>query len=211
MSAGLPKDEGKGSELKNYALEGALGEERREKHKLDAKFQIESEAHQRLKKEFQEKEIEFMKMEARKEAWTKELEKIKEENKDFQQKNASYQVEIEELMKQIDVMEAKMNEYEIEKLNLRAEVQDKVRLLKERREFFEKNAESRALSQMRLDLERDKEMYLQEIEALKAQNDVKDKRVKEVLDELNQYKSGYRQKVSNDDEVRKLKQEIMNP
>ena len=209
-SATVTKAQGQISDLKNYAIEGALGEERRERLKLEAKLQVETEAHENLKKLFQEKEIEYLKMQARIESWTKEMETVRAEGKELKQKNATYQVEVEELLKQIDLMEVKMKEYEAEKKIMQTEMDEKNRLLRERKEFFDKTAETRAVSLMRTELERDKELYLQQIEVLKITNDDKDKLIQQLQDEVNEFKSNYRQKVNNDDEVRRLKQEIMD-
>jgi len=119
-------------------------------------------------------------------------------------------VEHDELVKKNDILEEKVVELQADKKSLQKEVDDKMRLIRERREHQDKTHEARIRGEVQRTFEAEKELLLIQIDDLKQENDKYLEEIQKIEKELFMYKSTHKTKSESQGEIRKLKQEIIS-
>jgi len=194
---------------KEYVYESLLKDEKRKVDRLEAQLTVGGEQLKSVQQLIQEKDVTIHKLESQNNTLMKDLEVVRDEAQDYEKKNKIYEVENEGLQKRVEVLESKLLEMESQKRIFERESEEKSKALKERKDFLEKNFESKLVNELKAQHETEKDLFAMKIEELQDEN----KRIHEELEKFKEetrlYKTNFRQKAESDQEVKKLKQEIM--
>ena len=194
---------------KEYVYESLLKDEKRKVDRLEAQLSLGGEQLRSVQQLIQQKDVTIHKLEAQNQTLQKDLDVVRDEAQDYEKKNKIYEVENEGLQKRIEVLETKVLELESQKRILERETEDKTKALKERKDYLEKNFESKLVNELKAQHETEKDLLTMKIEELQDEN----KRFQEELEKFKEdsrlYKTNFRQKAESDQEVKRLKQEIM--
>ena len=111
--------------------------------------------------------------------------------------------------KRLMFLESKVLDLEFERKILERESEEKSKMFKEKKDFIEKNFETKAISELKSQFESEKDLLLMRIEHLQEENKQQKEETMKTKDDSRLYKTSFRQKAESDQDVKRLKQEIM--
>lgn len=190
-------------------IEALLRDERRNLNNLEEELRAEQARFKDMKRVADERERSLREAEIRLKNVKKELEETREDLHTYERRNVEYQLEVEDLIRQLDSKDVEVAGLlgDIEKLKM--ELEEKTRLLKEKREFFQKVHENRAVDEIRRQADIEKEILQLENEKIKEELSYMKTQFQKSEEGVASLKIALKQKVEAEMQIRTLKQKLL--